>query len=147
MDEELPSIGAFGPGVADLHRTLVDTGVEVAAAEITRHFFGPSTRGALQEYQRRLGLPATGRVDAATHAALAATLASHPPGVEALRSWADGPSRRFPGLAGREVPPPEPPGRPPVSGSSVDAGANGRGLEMVLQVSVTHDLSFGMYGG
>jgi hypothetical protein len=73
MDEAPLSVGDFGPAVADLHRMLISSGLEVAATEVSRSFFGPSTREAVHEYQRRLGPPPppTGVVDAATRAATA----------------------------------------------------------------------------
>src|SRR4051794_13743325 len=76
-------LGAFGDDVARLHQALAQRGFVVSGDERKRRFFGPSTRDALLEFQKRQGLDATGALDAKTVAALAAPL---PPGPAALRA-------------------------------------------------------------
>jgi glycosidase len=66
------AVGAFGADVKNLHRTLIERGLEVPASEVERAFFGPGTRGAVMAWQRIRGLPATGNVDEQTNATLEA---------------------------------------------------------------------------
>jgi peptidoglycan hydrolase-like protein with peptidoglycan-binding domain len=67
------SVGAFGDDAASLHGRLQSHGYDVSSAEVDRRFFGPGTRAVLQQFQTDHDLPATGVVDAATSAALAAS--------------------------------------------------------------------------
>ena len=73
----------FGDEVAVLHQCLAQRGYPVSAQDVTRKFFGPGTREALLEFQKRQRLDATGTVDAKTAAALSAP--PPPPGVIAPR--------------------------------------------------------------
>ena len=75
-------LGTFGDEVAGLHQALAQRGYPVSAQEVKRKFFGPGTREALLEFQKRQRLDATGTVDAKTAAALSAP---PPPGVIASR--------------------------------------------------------------
>jgi phospholipase C/peptidoglycan hydrolase-like protein with peptidoglycan-binding domain len=71
-------LGAFGDEVAKLHQALAQRGCPISAQEVKRKFFGPGTREALLEFQKRQRLDATGTLDAKTAAALSAP---PPPGV------------------------------------------------------------------
>ena len=51
-------------------RRVAQRGFAVCAEEAGRRFFGPATRDALLEFQKRLGLDATGTIDRKTAAAL-----------------------------------------------------------------------------
>src|SRR6476661_2090854 len=75
-------LGAFGDEVARLHQALAQRGYPVAAQEVKRKFFGPGTREALLEFQKRQRLDPTGTVDAKTAAVLSAP---PPPSVIAPR--------------------------------------------------------------
>ncbi len=74
-------VGETGDAVARLQQTLAERGFPVSAQEVKRKFFGPATRAALLELQKRLGLDVTGSVDAKTAAALsmASTAVSRAP--------------------------------------------------------------------
>jgi hypothetical protein len=76
-------LGAFGDDVARLHQALAQRGFAVSREEAGRRFFGPATRDALLDFQKRQRLEATGTLDAKTAAALAAPV---PPGVATLRA-------------------------------------------------------------
>ncbi|MEZ6189496.1 MAG: peptidoglycan-binding protein [Planctomycetota bacterium] len=82
--------GAEGPEVRALQQRLND---HRAAANLPSigvdGDFGPQTEGAVQTFQQRAGLPASGVVDDATAQALAAQPA--PPTQTALRRGAEGP--------------------------------------------------------
>jgi len=69
--------GARGDEVGDLHGTLRRLGYDVAAGEVSEALFGPGTRTAVREAQRRLGIEATGTADEITLTALAASLGEH----------------------------------------------------------------------
>ena len=66
-------VGEFGDEVARLHESLSKRGFAVSPEEIKRKFFGPATREAVIEIQKRLGLDATGTIDQKTAAALSVT--------------------------------------------------------------------------
>jgi Tc toxin complex TcA C-terminal TcB-binding domain/Neuraminidase-like domain/Putative peptidoglycan binding domain/Salmonella virulence plasmid 28.1kDa A protein len=64
---DLPvKLGAYGAAVARLHEFLAQQGVQLPSSELDRAFFGPLTRQAVQQYQRKNGLPPSGEVDAKT---------------------------------------------------------------------------------
>jgi glycosidase len=65
-------VGTFGDEVENLHRNLAKHGLQVPSSEVTRAFFGPSTRDAVIQWQRTQGLPTTGIVDERTAATLEA---------------------------------------------------------------------------
>jgi len=67
------AVGAFGDEVKSLHRELTKSGFEIPPSEIQRAFFGPGTRGAIMQWQRSHGLPATGIVDEQTNTTIEAT--------------------------------------------------------------------------
>jgi peptidoglycan hydrolase-like protein with peptidoglycan-binding domain len=69
------SVGSFGDEVSALHDKLSRAGLDPPASEVTRNFFGPGTRQAIQQLQHQQGLRVTGEVDASTHAALAGVVA------------------------------------------------------------------------
>ena len=46
-----------------LHAHLQSQGINVSAGEIKRKFYGPSTRSAIIELQKKNGLAATGEID------------------------------------------------------------------------------------
>jgi peptidoglycan hydrolase-like protein with peptidoglycan-binding domain len=56
--------GAAGEAVKELQAALMRAGITVPGG--ADGAFGPATEAALKTYQRRVGLPATGRADAAT---------------------------------------------------------------------------------
>jgi peptidoglycan hydrolase-like protein with peptidoglycan-binding domain len=60
------SVGAFGGDVASLHSSLTSQGLTVPSSEVARQFFGPGTRQAVQQFQQKQGLPATGELDTTT---------------------------------------------------------------------------------
>jgi peptidoglycan hydrolase-like protein with peptidoglycan-binding domain len=64
------SVGAYGPSVARLHSLLRQKGFTLPTSEVNRSFFGPITRQAVQEFQKRVGLPVTGGVDERTESGL-----------------------------------------------------------------------------
>src|SRR6266404_5783955 len=64
------SIGAFGSDVRNIHERLRLHGFEIPTAEVDREFFGPGTREAVVDLQRKFGLKATGSVDVPTTIAL-----------------------------------------------------------------------------
>jgi len=64
------AVGAFGGDVKNLQSKLAEYRLEIPTREVERSFFGPGTRGAVMEWQRTHGLPATGVVDDRTSATL-----------------------------------------------------------------------------
>jgi len=64
------SVGAYGPSVARLQALLRQQGIGLPESEVNRSFFGPITRQAVQEFQKKVGLPVTGQVDEQTDSAL-----------------------------------------------------------------------------
>jgi glycosidase len=72
------AVGSFDEEVKNLHRNLIEHGLEVPRSEVDRAYFGPATRYAVLEWQRKHGLPATGIVDERTHATLEAAPSSAP---------------------------------------------------------------------
>jgi murein DD-endopeptidase MepM/ murein hydrolase activator NlpD len=61
--------GALGNTVKQLQQAMLDAGITVRGG--ADGIFGPATASALQQFQTSQGLPATGKVDKATAAALA----------------------------------------------------------------------------
>ena len=59
-------MGKFGPYSPE----LIQQGLEISTSEVQRAFFGPGTRTAVMEWQRRHGLRVTGIVDERTNASL-----------------------------------------------------------------------------
>ena len=70
MGAEKLAIGAFGGLVSLLHKRLADHGFSVSTDEAAREYYGPSTRDAVREYQRKHGLVPTGVLDRATSSTL-----------------------------------------------------------------------------
>lgn len=70
MAEKIIKVGMMGADVTALHETLSSQGLTIPESETGRGFFGPATRNAVLEIQKRNQLPATGQVDSATAAAL-----------------------------------------------------------------------------
>ena len=64
------AVGSFAEGVKDLHRKLIEHGLAVPPSEVDRAFFGPGTRYAVLEWQRKHGLPVSGIADERTKATL-----------------------------------------------------------------------------
>ncbi len=60
------NVGDFGDDVAQLHEILKQQGIEVAAEEVKRQFFGPATREAVQNFQRQQGLNDSGELNRET---------------------------------------------------------------------------------
>jgi peptidoglycan hydrolase-like protein with peptidoglycan-binding domain len=54
------SLGSYGPEVKWLQQRLRGLGYKVASSEVARSLFGPSTRAALEQWQRERGFKATG---------------------------------------------------------------------------------------
>ena len=71
MTQTKLSVGQFGVEVASVHSALAQSGLQLPASEVSRQFFGPATRQAVQQLQRNNQLPVTGEVDTATMAVLA----------------------------------------------------------------------------
>src|SRR5436305_14202585 len=93
MPLEQLSIGAFGGEVRGIHDTLRQHGFDLPAAEVDREFYGPGTREAVSDLQRRYGLKVTGAVDVATALALqgpAVSGASQPSGGASRAPSANG---------------------------------------------------------
>ena len=61
-------VGTYGQEVKDLQKQLRLQGYDVAASEVERGFFGPTTRAALLRWQTEHRLQATGILDATTSA-------------------------------------------------------------------------------
>src|SRR5262245_32075855 len=72
MDLRRLSVGDVGDDVARLHQKLKSHGFEVSPDEAKRKFFGPVTREAVRECQKRNGLEVTCEVDEPTRSALSA---------------------------------------------------------------------------
>ena len=70
MAEKVIKVGMMGADVSGLHETLSSHGMTIPESETGRGFFGPATRNAVLEIQKRNQLPATGQVDSATASAL-----------------------------------------------------------------------------
>src|SRR5260370_19686667 len=71
--------GAYGADVAALQEFLRQQGFQLPASEVDRAFHGPFTRQAVQQYQQKNGLRATGVVDDNTASAINASLAGITP--------------------------------------------------------------------
>jgi putative peptidoglycan binding protein len=67
MPTILLSPGAYGAAVARLQEFLGQQGMKMPASEVDRAFFGPATRQAVWEFQKKVGLPVTGLVDERTY--------------------------------------------------------------------------------
>jgi peptidoglycan hydrolase-like protein with peptidoglycan-binding domain len=70
MAEKVIKVGMMGADVSTLHTSLSAQGVTLPESETRRGFFGPGTRDAVLEIQKRNQLAATGQVDEATASAL-----------------------------------------------------------------------------
>lgn len=68
---ETISIGARGPRVRVLQQLLQDRGFEIPTIDGR---FGPSTQGAVMDFQRSIGLKVNGQIDSVTRAALSGTI-------------------------------------------------------------------------
>ena len=66
------AVGSFAEEVKDLHRKLIEHGLVLPRSEVDRAFFGPATRYAVLEWQRKHRLAVTGIVDERTSATLEA---------------------------------------------------------------------------
>jgi peptidoglycan hydrolase-like protein with peptidoglycan-binding domain len=66
------AVGSFAEEVKDLHRKLIEHGLGIPPNEVDRAFFGPATRYAVLEWQRKHRLAVTGIVDERTSATLEA---------------------------------------------------------------------------
>jgi hypothetical protein len=98
---EPTSVGAYGESIARLQDLLRRHGFELPASEISRQFFGPLTRQAVQQFQERNELPVTGIVDERTAAALEAVHDAPPRETTARNSAMP---RHLPRLPARPVP-------------------------------------------
>src|SRR6266700_3883593 len=67
------NVGDFGDEVVRLHEDLKKGGIDVPTSETKRKFFGPATREAISELQKKYGLNPTGEVDSVTAAVLSGT--------------------------------------------------------------------------
>jgi hypothetical protein len=84
MPTILLSPGAYGAAVAHLQEFLGQQGVKLSASEVDRAFFGPATRQAVWEFQKKVGLPATGLVDERTYSWTTAEAATPGPSLQQL---------------------------------------------------------------
>src|SRR5215471_15000097 len=99
------AVGAYGDSVARLQDFLHQQGFSLPASEVDRHFFGPVTRRALQQFQHQKGLQVSGAVDEPTASAMqAATAALSERVAEAILPKAVTPPT--PGSASRPLTPP-----------------------------------------
>ncbi len=71
-----PSFGERGDRVKALQQSLIDAGIKVPGGADGQ--FGSGTAGAIMEYQRREGLPVTGKIDDQTAGKLGHTAAPAP---------------------------------------------------------------------
>jgi peptidoglycan hydrolase-like protein with peptidoglycan-binding domain len=76
-DSGYPVFGERGQRVRDLQRSLLNAGISFAGG--ADGVFGSATAGAILAFQRREGLPATGRVDKTTADRLGTAVAPAPP--------------------------------------------------------------------
>jgi peptidoglycan hydrolase-like protein with peptidoglycan-binding domain len=74
-------VGAQGEAVSRLQQSLGQAGYPIPLGEITRRFFGPSTRNAVRSYQQDHALPVSGAADPGTLVSLAASTPPNPAGV------------------------------------------------------------------
>ncbi|MFH0344546.1 MAG: neuraminidase-like domain-containing protein [Chromatiales bacterium] len=79
MPSQPLTVGMVGEKVAALHEALSALGLSIPEAETKRRFFGPATREAVCECQKRHGLKVSGEVNESTAAALSTPVASSPP--------------------------------------------------------------------
>ena len=63
MKSEKLTLGHFGDEVARLHERLKTLGFDISTGEVKRKFFGPATREAIQQYQRKNGFAPSGELD------------------------------------------------------------------------------------
>jgi peptidoglycan hydrolase-like protein with peptidoglycan-binding domain len=70
MAEKVIKVGMTGADVSTLHASLSAQGLTLPESETRRGFFGPGTRNAVLEIQKRNQLATTGQVDGATASAL-----------------------------------------------------------------------------
>ena len=76
------TVGASGDAVERLQSFLAAQGYEIPPSESTRQFFGPATRQALLQFQKKNGLPTSGAVDDKTASKIgAASPRPQPSGV------------------------------------------------------------------
>ena len=73
-------VGAYGADVASLQDTLQQLGFSLSASEMSRAFYGPATRQAVQQFQKDYQLANTGEFDQNTAAALSVAAVSLKPG-------------------------------------------------------------------
>lgn len=79
--------GSTDPQVGELHKQLTELGAVIPPAEQTANRFGDSTKIAVQDFQERYGLPASGILDNSTARLMhAASAFASPGGREALRT-------------------------------------------------------------
>jgi len=71
-----PIFGESGERVRAMQQALLDAGITVPGGADGQ--FGPSTAGAIMDFQRHKGLPVTGKIDAATAAELGSAKAPAP---------------------------------------------------------------------
>ena len=100
------AVGSFGEEVKDLHRNLARQALAIPSSEVDRAFFGPATRYAVLEWQRKHGLPVSGIVDERTKATL--ETAPQPASVQTQGRGAVAPPRAAldtadEGIFGREI--------------------------------------------
>jgi phospholipase C len=93
-------LGAFGDDVARLHQALTQRGLAVSSDEVKRRFFGPSTRAALIDFQRKQRHDTTGTLDDKTAAALSGP---PPPAPAALKARSVATTRLASALTARDA--------------------------------------------
>ena len=112
MAEQELKAGATGGSVPALHDALASAGLRIAAGEVKRARFGPSTKAALITWQEQRGLEPSGEVDAKTAGSLQLPSIPQPPkGASTQRpdrgtgSSAGGPTDTLPPQSDNTIPP------------------------------------------
>src|SRR5688572_10056119 len=82
-------LGVSGARVAALHERLAARGLDVPVAEQRADHFGSGTAAAIEQAQRRAGLPITGAIDDAT-ARLLGIESAHPTAITGVVGRPDG---------------------------------------------------------
>jgi hypothetical protein len=139
------SVGAYGPSVARLQTLLCQQGFSLPGSEVNRSFFGPLTRQAVQEFQKKVRLPVTGEVDEQTDSVMGAlaptrvrdVTIAEPPTVQPVRPDGATTAATQPVVGQTNVAAPSESGKAE-SGTHVESG---RYLRVTLPVAKLSDLA------